>query len=338
VGVIGAGWPGQAHARGYVQAGGFRVAAVADLIPERRAAMLKEHAGAREYASAEALLADPQLDVVSVCLPTHLHGEVVCEALRGGRHVLCETPPATSAKEVGAMQRAAERNGKVLLFAMQRRFGAFEQAARRAAEKQFLGEIYHIRAAWLRTRSIPIGTGWYTSREQAGGGAMADLGLQMLDFAWSVLGDPKPLSVFACCQRRIAGPLVAPRAIDVEEAGTALVRFEGGKTLELSASWAMNQPPQQQGTICRISGREGAMEVYAPGGAILYRDFAADGNSKQVPLKGPAVAGHHALVKHFKDCIAGKATPQVGAARARDLLELLAAMYKSDETGKSVSM
>lgn len=338
VGIIGAGWPGQSHAKAYMLAGGFEIKAVADLIPERRKAMLDEFKEAREFAQADEMLTDPQIDAVSVCLPTHLHADTVVTALKAGKHVLCETPPSLEPKQVGQMGRAAEKAGKVLLFGLQRRFGLHEQAARVAAGKGFLGEIYQIRATWMRTRAIPIGTGWYTNRAEAGGGAMADLGLQMLDLAWAIMGEAKPLSVYATCQRRLGAGIVAPRAFDVDEATTALLRFEGDKVIELGASWAINQPPQQQGTVCRICGTQGAMEVYTPAGAVLYRDFTPDGECKPIELKGPKVIGHHAMMKHFKDCIAGKSKPQIGAERAGTLMEILQAIYKSHETGKSVSL
>lgn len=338
VGIIGAGWPGLAHARAYALAGGFEIKAVADLIPERRQAMLGEFKDAREYAQAEELIADPQLDAVSVCLPTHLHADTAVAALKAGKHVVCETPPALDARGVAHMRKAAEKAGKVLLFGLQRRFGLYEQAARVAAGKGFLGEIYQVRATWMRTRAIPIGTGWYINRAEAGGGAMADLGLQMLDLAWAILGEAKPISVYATCQHRIGPGIVAPRSFDVDEATTALLRFENDKVIELAASWAINQPPQQNGTVCRICGTQGAMEVYAPTGAVLYRDFAPDGECKPIELKGPKVIGYHAMMKHFKDCIAGKTQPQIGAARAEALMEIVQAIYKSHETGKSVNL
>ena len=69
----------------------------------------------------------------------------------------------------------------------------------------------------------------------------------------------------------------------MEDAGFALIRFEGGKSLELAASWAINQPPQQQGTVCRVYGDKGAVEVYTRQGPVLYRSFAPNGEAKETP-------------------------------------------------------
>ena len=339
VGIIGAGWPGVAHAKGYLAAGGFRLVAVADLITQRRSKLLAECGIQREYASAEELLKDKELDVVSVCLPNHLHAAVTLAALKAGKHVVCETPPGISTSDARRIDKAAAKAGKVVLYGMQRRFGAGEQAARQAILKGYAGDVYHARAAWTRTRGVPIGTGWYTRKETAGGGAMADVGIQMLDLGWHLLGQPRPVSVFAVTHARFGGALVpAEVGFDVDDAGFALIRFEGGKSLELAAAWALNQAPSQNGAICRVYGNAAAVEVYTPHGAMVYGQFDAKGNSKSVPLKPPKVTGYAALMRHLRDCMLGKATPSIGAGQGTVLMQMLDAIYKSAEIGKSVAI
>ena len=81
---------------------------------------------------------------------------------------------------------------------------------------------------------------------------MIDMGIQLLDLAWSLLGRPKPTTAFAVFNRRFRGALPADVPYDVEDAGFALVKFEGERSLELSASWAINQPPRDNGTKCQV--------------------------------------------------------------------------------------
>ncbi len=325
-----------AHARGYAAAGGYELYAVADLIAQRREELAKQFHLKQQYATADELINDKSIEVASICLPNHLHAPVTIAALKAGKHVICESPPALTPGEVKRMGNAAEKAGKTLLFALQRRFGGCEQTARQAVEKGLVGEVYHVRAAWMRTRAIPSGTGWYTSLENAGGGAMADLGLHMLDVAWDLLGSPKPVSVFATCHN-----VLNPRSeskFEVEEAATALIRFEGDKSLELAASWAINQPPQQNGALCRVSRTKGALEVYSDAGAVLYRDFDATGKCRAIALKGPQMTHHGAMMRHFKQCMLGKSTPQISAHRAAILMDILKAIYRSAESGKSAGV
>jgi predicted dehydrogenase len=249
--------------------------------------------------------------------------------------------------------------------------GPSEQAAAAAIAKGYIGEPYHVRASWTRTRGVPVGTGWFLDAERSGGGAMIDLGTHMADLAWHLLGQPKPVSVFAAMQRRLgaadAAAESAPRrpepsksaaAADAADGGTssqadaaepddqrlvdesavAIIRCEGGQTIELAAAWAINQPPQQNGSICRVHGNLGAIEVYSPKGAMLYRNFGPKTEPRATELRPPALTHHAALLRHFRRCIQDEATPNPGAAEGVALMEMIDAMYKSARTGRSVSL
>jgi predicted dehydrogenase len=337
VGIIGGGWPGKAHAKGYDASGGFKLAAVADLIPARRKALMEEYKIAREYADGNELIADQEIDAVSICLPNHLHAPMAIAALKAGKHVICEKPPGLSEKEAQRMESAAAKAGKVLLYGLQRRFGGNEQAAKQAIAKGYAGNVYHARAAWTRTRGIPLGTGWFSDRSKSGGGAMIDIGLPMLDVAWHLLGQPVPVSAFAVTHRRFAELMPQDVVADVEDAGFAVIRFEG-LSLELAASWALNQPPSQNGASCRIFGDQGAIDVYTGSGAVLHRGFDEKGESKETPLKLPKVVGHVALMRHFRECIAGSAAPAIGGKEGVVLMRMIEGIYKSAESGKSAQI
>ena len=339
VGIVGAGWPGTKHVEGYRAAGGFQVAAVADLIPARRKAILDQCPGSVEYADAHGVVDDKSIDAVSVCLPNHLHAPVALAALRAGKHVVLETPPALNAAEAKKLSAAATKAGKVLLYAFQRRFGGAEQAAVQALAKGYAGDAYHARASWMRTRGVPSGTGgWFTDKSRSGGGAMIDLGVQMLDLAWALLGQPRPQTAFAILPQRFRGEAAPERTYDVEDSAFVLVKFEGGKSLELTASWAINQPPRQQGTACRVYGDKGSVEVYTPAGPLLYRNFGPKGEAKETPLKLPKVVLYPAMMRHFRQCIPGAALPLVGPAEGLTLMQMADAVYRSAETGKSVDI
>lgn len=335
VGILGAGWPGMRHAEGYRDAGGFEVVAVADLIPSRRKALLQLHPRANEFERAEDLIEKAQVDAVSVCLPNHLHAAVATAALKAGKHVICETPPALNSGEGKKMAAVAEKAGKMLLFAFQRRFGGAEQAAAQAIEKGYIGQPYHVRASWMRTRGIPAGTGWYTERAKSGGGALLDLGLPMLDLSWRLLGEPRPLTAFAVVHQRFKDLAAADAIFDVDDAGFALVKFEGDKSIELSSSWAINQPPRHQGTSCRVHGDKGAIELYLHGGPVLYRNFSAKGEMKESPLKLPKVVQYPAMMRSFRAAIQNGAPASPSGAQAVMMMQVLDALYKSALSGKS---
>ena len=336
VGIIGGGWPGQAHARGYREAGGFVVAAVADLIPDRREKLGADLIKARQYSDAMELIGDPEVEAVSICLPTHLHLPIALAALKKKKHVILETPPGLSVKETRQLTAAAAKAGKVLTYAFQRRFGGAELAARQAIEKGYAGEAVHARSTWMRTRGIPIGTGWYTDRAQSGGGVLMDLGSHMLDIGWHLLGQPKPVSVYAVTRQQFKDLSPKPESYNVEDSAFAIVRFENGRSLELAVSWAINQAPAHNGTTCRLYGSTGAVEVYTPAGPVLYRNFSPKGDAKPTPLKQPKISGHTAMLRQFRECILGKA--QASPEQAITLMQMIDALYRSSDSGKSVSL
>lgn len=167
---------------------------------------------------------------------------------------------------------------------------------------------------------------------------MLDIGIHVLDLAWSLLGQPKAVSVFAATHNKF--PDLTPKEIakDVEDSAFALIRFENGSSLELASSWALNQPPSQNGASVRVSGDAGAVDVYTGSGAVVYRGFNAKGESKNTPLKLPKTVGHAALLRHFRACIKGEAKPEVGASEGVALMQMMDAVYRSAGSGKSVQV
>jgi predicted dehydrogenase len=243
-----------------------------------------------------------------------------------------------TATEARRIESASQKAGRVVMYAMQRRFGGAELAAKQALAKGYAGNVYHARAAWTRTRAVPVGTGWFAQKEKSGGGALMDLGSAMLDLGWHLLGEPKPTSVYATTQKRLNDLVPDGVTMDVEESAFGLVRFENGVSLELAVSWAINQSPGQNGVVCRVHGDIGAVEVYTAKGAVMHRNFDHKGGSKETPLKLPKVTGHPALLRHFRECILGKAQPSCGAKQGVLIMEMLEAMYKSAAGGKSVAV
>ncbi len=335
VAILGAGWPGAKHAEGYRAAGGFQIVAVADLIPSRRQALMQQFGIGREVADASEILKDPAIDAVSVCLPNHLHAPIALAALKAGKHVVCEMPPCLNASEAKKISAAASKSGKTVLLAAQRRFGAAEQAARQAIEKGYVGKAYHVRASWMRTRGVPSGTGWFTDPARSGGGVVMDLGASMLDLAWSLLGQPQLSSIYGITGDQLT-EVKPERTGQVEETAFVFARFEGGKSLELSATWAINQPPRQQGTLCRVHGDGGAIDLYTSQGPLLYRNFGTREEAKESALKQPTITLHHAMMRHFKDVIRNGKPALPGPNECVSLMQIIDAIYKSAKSRKSV--
>ncbi|GAB3494398.1 Gfo/Idh/MocA family protein [Amycolatopsis cihanbeyliensis] len=141
-----------------------------------------------------ALLEREDIDLVDICTPGYTHAEIATAALDAGKHVLCEKPLANSVAEAELMARAASRAGERGVRSMvafnYRRVPALALARRMVAEGR-LGRLRHVRAVylqdWLSDPSAPMS--WRLRREQAGSGALGDIGAHIVDATQFVTGD-----------------------------------------------------------------------------------------------------------------------------------------------------
>jgi predicted dehydrogenase len=250
IGIIGCG-AGRLHAAEYVSLPDVELVALAGLEQDRCQTVAARYDIPRIYGDYTELLAQPDIDGVSICTPNHLHARMTVDALEAGKHVLVEKPLAISVAEGEAMAEAAARTGRVLMTVFNRRFRNDSRILKRHVEAGNLGEIYFVRTGWLRDQGIPAGAGgWFTDKARSGGGCLIDLGVHMLDLALWLIGDPRVLSVsaasYAALGPRGRGFFPGRRfqfqgsvpTFDVEDFLTAFLRLETGATLVLEVSWA----------------------------------------------------------------------------------------------------
>lgn len=163
-GVIGCGVISAWHLRALTQhVKGVRVVAVADEIPERAEARAREYGIPRWYAPLEAILADPEVDAVSICTPSGLHGDMVIAASDAGKHAMTEKPIDIRLAKIDAMIAACRRNGTKLGVIFQRRTSPLWRKVRETVQagklgRMVLGDAFHGRRRPPRSRDYPCGT------------------------------------------------------------------------------------------------------------------------------------------------------------------------------------
>ena len=340
VGILGAGWPGQQHARA-LQAGKRAVLqACSEKEPERAAEFVKTFAPKSIYSEYADLLGDPEVDAVVICLPNFLHFPAALAALEAGKHVLCEKPPTMNGAEMKVLQEEAEKRGLVYFFSRQFRFTPAMRTARELITQEKLGTIYFAEAVWVRSRGIPLGIGgWFTEKKRSGGGALIDLGIHALDSAWFLMGTPRPISVTASVFQNFKH-LVQTPTFDVEDSAFAFIRFENNAVVQLKTSWAGNltdEIPQGDGF-----GRElNNTTIYGTKATVrlrpltLFEDRA--GRLVDTPLAPKDDADSFVLqMDNFLAAIEGKAEPLNNARQAVYLMGMLDAIYLSSSTGREV--
>ena len=350
VGIIGCG-AGVFHLEGYAEEKRAKVVALAGLDTERCQELAKRFDIPQTYGDYRELLAQDDIDAVSVVVPNNLHLPVTVAALEAGKHVIVEKPLARNAEEGELMVKAAEEHGKVLAVAFQRRHRHDVQLVREQVASGALGRIYYAKAYWLRRSGIPGWGSWFTSREAAGGGPLIDLGVHVLDMALYMMGNPPVASVSAATyaelgpqgkgnwlgsRRRFSVDMEAN--YEVEDLAVAMLRLADGATIHLEASWAIYTGMTDEFGV-QLFGSNGGARIhskdYAQVGTLeLYGDVGDTALDSTPRLQQRH--GHGGIIRDFVDAIL-KGTPITpNGAEGLERVRLIDAIYKSAELGREI--
>jgi predicted dehydrogenase len=352
VGVIGLGWAGQQHLAAYSALPDVTVVAIAGKETELGARLASEYAVPQVFEDWEDLVALEGLDAVSVAVPTFLHAPIAIAALQRGLHVLSEKPIARTGDEGQLMVDAARRAGRVLDVAFNHRRRGDIQALRAVIASGDIGEPYHARASWMRRRGIPKLGSWFTNREMAGGGPLADIGVHVIDYALHLLGEPTVVSVTAASYAAL-GPRglggddrptadASTSAFEVEDFVSAFLRLSTGVTLVLETSWAAYRDPADLMDFS-VLATDGGAELSVRGGANplgelrVFRDV--DGEEADYTVTAEEGRAHRAVVDDF---IAVVRDPALWAENDGSLAlgraRIIDACYRSAAEGREVML
>ena len=343
VAVIGLGM-GWAHLDGYTKHPDCTVAAICDLSKERLG-RVGDHfkiPASRRYASVEALLAaakDLKLHAASVVLPNAYHEPVTIQVLRAGLHVLCEKPMAMNAAQARRMIAAARKARRTIGINLSFRFTPQSRALKDIVDSGRLGEVYYAHTRWLRQRGLPGLGGWFTTKKLSGGGPVIDLGVHRMDLAMWLMGSPQPVAVSAATYDRLGTRIARQekKAFDVEDIGVALVRFEGGATLTLEASWA-GFPSKGEDMVTEIFGSRGGIVQRNLGEGYDFeaRVYSEEGGSLVETLVKRRLAPAPSAYAEFVDALREGRPPLATAEDGLRVQQVLDAIYKSAALGKEV--
>jgi predicted dehydrogenase len=357
-GVIGAGI-GKFHIEGYQKHSKARIVALADVNKDALGAVGSSFNIEELYTDYKEMLADGDIDCVSVCVPNFLHAPVVIDCLNAGKHVLCEKPMALNAEEGATMMAAAEAAGKKLMIQFNNRFRPEAKLLKEYVTDGELGDIYFARCGWIRRNGIPGWGGWFTRQELSGGGPLIDLGVHMLDLTMWLMGNPEPTCVLASTFSEFGpfmgglGPWGTPiepmdgGEFNVEDMAVAMIKFEGGKTISLEASWASRckrewvystlMGTEAGASLERFFGFDGVDDSSIDTLELFTQEHGVSVNRDLVVEPDPAM-GRHNAVMHFVDCLVDGVEMISPASDGLRIMKILDAAYESAETGKAVNI
>lgn len=191
VGIVGLGKMGRIRFEAVNRNGDGRVVAVCD--PAREG----ELPGVKRHESAEALIDDPGIDAVFICTPNYLNRPLTIRALRAGKHVFCEKPPAFSAEEVEDVMRAEEAAGdRKLMYGFNHRHHDSVRRAKELIDSGVYGRLLWMRGRYGKSVDQSFYSNWRSKRALAGGGILIDQGIHMLDLLLMMAGDFDDVQAF----------------------------------------------------------------------------------------------------------------------------------------------
>ncbi|HPT84383.1 MAG TPA: Gfo/Idh/MocA family oxidoreductase [Bacillota bacterium] len=190
--VVGYGGMGGWHAEHARHSDVVNLVGVYDIKPERNE--LARSRGIHAYNTFEELLADPNVEIITIATPNDSHCPIAVAALEAGKHVICEKPVTVSSALLEKMIDAAKRNNRIFTVHQNRRWDHEILAVKELKEKNDLGYIFNVESRVHGSRGIP---GDWRGKKEHGGGMLLDWGVHLIDQAIFAFPDDPIVSIYA---------------------------------------------------------------------------------------------------------------------------------------------
>ncbi|UKS23979.1 Gfo/Idh/MocA family oxidoreductase [Paenibacillus sp. HWE-109] len=328
VGLIGVGFMGRTHIENYIrlEAEGvaIKLVALCDIDANKLSGQGSggniETTGSsidfnqfHKYTSVADMLANEQLDCVSITLPTYLHKEISIQCLNAGIHVLCEKPMALNAEECQEMIRAAEANEKQLLIGQCLRFWPAYVYLKQAVEEQTYGKV--LSGYFYRGGATPTWGPWLIDKDKSGG-ALLDMHVHDIDTINWLFGKPESVS---CLARNV----VPGSGYDVVSTNYL---YEDGKVINAQADW----------TLEGDYGFDMQFRVNFDKGNIIFQGNGLKVNVNEGAGFEPEISaemGYYEEIKYFVETLLrGERIPAATAVSTKDSIEIAVAEIASADS------
>lgn len=325
-GIVGCGIIAELHAEAIITCPSTELYAVIDTDPNRAKAMAEKYGIPHYFSKLEDMLALPELEVVSICTPSGLHGDIAVAAAKSGKHILCEKPLEITAEKMTHMIESARAAGVKLGCVYQRRALAVPQAVKKALEdgrlgKLVLGDAY---LKYFRSQQYYDSAGWRGTWALDGGGALMNQGVHGIDLMQWMCGGI----------RKVYGRAGAlARNIEVEDTAVVVIEFNNGAFGVI------------EGATTVTPERSTRFEIHGELGTVIFDDSGIQEwhipgeempESVNEEIEGVRSAGHYRFVEDMASAIRENREPMVNGEEARKAVDIILAVYESSRTHKEV--
>ena len=353
IGFIGTGGIANSHMKAYKQFDDVEVVAGADLIEGKAAEFFAKYdlPNVKCYTDYKQMIAENELDAVSICTYNRQHAGPAMYAMQHGIHVLLEKPMTVTLDEAVELCRVEKETGMILSIGFQPRFDPNMQEIGKIVRSGVLGKIYYIQTGGGRRKGIPA-QGEKTTfirNETAGIGALGDIGCYSLDMVLNALGYPKPITItgyksayFGTDPSYYYDYPENASVFGVDDFAAAFIRLENDIILDFRISWAMHMDTPGD-TI--IMGTKGSLRIPSTdcwngsvgGPMTVYTEVAGQQTQYQIPiLKLTGLGRVERKVRSFLDAILTGGSAPVPTSQILINQAIIDGIAKSAELGHEI--
>jgi predicted dehydrogenase len=333
IGIVGSGFIAGVHFEAISHIHGAKVIAHADVNEEWGKAFSSKNGISRYYKSHLELCKDPEVDAIVVGVPNCFHYRITMDALRAGKHVICEKPLALSLENAQEMVELAKSKGLLLCYAEELCFIPKFVKAKTMMESGGIGNPYLVRQC--EKHAGPYSE-WFFKEQEAGGGILMDMGCHSIECIRWLLGKPKVRSVYAHMATYLHSEITKE-----EDHVIILMEFENGIMGQAESSWALK------------GGMDSTLEIFGTKG-VIYADLLKGMGLKAFSEQGfdgmwePNTGwtypdfewswnnGYPQEDGHFINCMRTGEIPIESGADGLEVLEIMLAAYHSAGIGQKV--
>ena len=326
VGIVGVGSMGTTHASGWAETAAEIVGFTAETPHE--ADILAGRYDTNIYTSLDDML--PDVDVVDICSPTHLHHDMALKAAAAGKHIICEKPLARTTKQAQEIVAACRKAGVQLLVGHVVRFFPEYALAHSAVAEGQIGKPGVIRLHRGSYRPKKPAGNWFLD-EVKSGGILMDLMIHDYDYARWIAGEVESVSAQRVTERHIEAPV---------DYGLVILSHRSGALSHIAGAWAY--PPPTFRTHLEIAGDRGLIQFDSDGTAPIQNLILKSGNSPApdvaLPSSPVSESPYTTQIKEFYAALAEGKSARVSAADGLAAVQIADAALESAHSGRPVKL
>ena len=317
IGIIGAGYMGQTHAKTYTNLNSTKIIGIADIDFSKAKDLANKH-HCKAFKDYEELLSIPEIDAVSICTPDEIHKEPVISAARRKKHILLEKPIASNWKDAESIAKAVKESGIIFQIGFVERFNKSYIVAQKALQEGTIGKLISIRSQRICVR-------YAIERIAKRDDIITFLAIHDIDLFHWFAGSIKKISVEADTYTFLKYP-------EHNDAALILIRFESRSLGLIQVTWGLiDSMPFKASSKLELIGDKGVIKVNTVDHSVTINSEKGFNNL----IGWDRASAFNGQLSHFLDCVKENKPTKVGLKQGLDSLKIALAAQECVRTGKS---